>query len=208
MSWHKKITDKALDHWIELVLGGTYLALTNFLEPWQFWVVGILVVVVFIGLNIRSKSQVKIELDSVRIFSSRISLLKLAREAEKRGWELLNPKSLHILDFFDAVRQAGVDGKVEISGRPTQTFVNMTKSQPLVPIASDKWITHEIDVFTFFKWKNGEQSDYADDNFETNVKCLPESGAEPRYFDIHLERAAALEWLDTEAIHFRGRRED
>lgn len=144
--------------------------------------------------------------DSQVPISSRISLIDLAKEAEKRGWKMVDPNSLHVLDFFDAVRQLGVDGKITAYGRPAQTFKDMARTEPLIPILPEQWRNHEIDVFTFFQWQNGQQHDYVEDNFETNLKCLPETGAIPRYFDIHLDRDDALIWLDSEAIHFRGRR--
>ena len=120
---------------------------------------------------------------------------------------MLDPTSLHVLDFFDAIRQLGVDGKMIVYGRSAQMFKEITRTRPLIKIPPGQWPDHEIDVFAFFQWQDGQPHAYVDDNFETNVKCLSKTGASPRYFDVHLDRDDALVWLDSEAIHFRGQRE-
>lgn len=139
--------------------------------------------------------------------TSRISLLDLAREAEARGWKILDPNSLHVLDFFDGIRQLGVDGAAGIYGRPVHTFEKLTRHEPLVRIPEDHWRTHHIDIISFFKWANSLQYGYAEDNFETRVIGLTRNHGNVSFADIHLDRAGALAWLQTDALEFRGRRE-
>jgi len=138
--------------------------------------------------------------------TSRISLLDLAKEAEARDWKILDPTSSHVVDFFDAIRQLGVDGSVGIYGRPVHSFVDLTHDEPLIRISQDHWHSHRIDVFSFFKWRHSEQYDYAEDNFQTRVRGLTAAHGES-FADIHLDRTAALAWLQTDALAFRGRRE-
>ena len=102
----------------------------------------------------------------------------------------------------------GIDGVIKIYGRPAQLFSDLTQTEPLIEITPDQWKTHEIDVFSFFKEHGQDKVSYAHDNSVTNVKCLPESGAEPRYFDIHLDRNLAIEWLKNNGGDFRGRRDN
>lgn len=138
--------------------------------------------------------------------TSRISLLDLAGEAEDKNWRTLDPESLHILDFFDGIRQLGVDGTVGIYGRPVHSFQELTQNEPLIRIPQDHWRSHEIDLISFFQWKHSKQCDYADDNYQTRVKGLVPGQGES-FADIYFDRAGALAWLQTDALAFRGRRE-
>lgn len=138
--------------------------------------------------------------------TARISLIDLAKEAVTRDWNILDPDSLHVLDLLDGIRQLGVDGVVRIYGRPVHGFQELTRNEPLIPIPADHWRSHKVCFFSCFKFRQSKHYDYAEDNFKTTVKGTG-TDTDETFADIHLDRVAAIAWLQSDALQFRGRRE-
>lgn len=135
------------------------------------------------------------------IFSRRVNRLPLTwlrDEAKKREWEF-EGQNLHILDFTDALRQAGLDGELIFWGRPNRnSFESLTRQEPLHKIPPNFWQDFDIDGISLWM---------AEDNFVVRAQSGWQTHKkEEGYVDIHIDAAPALRWLKRTAPGYRGRR--
>ena len=127
---------------------------------------------------------------------NKISVLELANLSEKYGWQMAE-MSVDYYGFGHALRQAGADGSVEISGRYLKNRQWMdqsaTRIHPLIPIAATYFYEHWVDVGQALKNQN---SMYASTS-------RPANNETETYCDLHVIRKQGLKWLRTEATLYR-----
>ena len=131
--------------------------------------------------------------------NGRVSLVDFASIAAKDyGWKFGND-SYESLDFVAALKQAHIDGSIELDGRLGCDGKEEDSIiwHPLVAIPRDhltrpNW---DLDVPRFFRGTR---------NFDISTYRMGGS-AEGRYRDIHVrDKAKALEWLKVDAQTYRG----
>ncbi|MCB9989520.1 MAG: hypothetical protein H6868_09365 [Rhodospirillales bacterium] len=146
-----------------------------------------------------------------RIFDKRkrIPLLDLVKLAPKYGWDFCKPNSLEILDFIDALTQAGLDGELIFWGRPDRNdFADLTRNEPLNKIPQEEWKNFDIHWAPFFHLDHsGQITGFKDDNFEILAYDPRTRENENKYKDIYISNKKLSKWLKTSARDFKGRRE-
>ncbi len=134
----------------------------------------------------------------------RMTLVDLCKEAEMHGWDFGNYE-MHVIDFKDGLRQAGVDGTVNMWGRKQHQLVELSRQEPLQPIERDYWRRQNwIDPTSWMRvdTRKGTFAGILDDNFQTRTVTVTDT---ERYVDIHVDRAQALLWLRGAAKSFIGK---
>lgn len=134
----------------------------------------------------------------------RMALVDLAKEATNYGWSF-SADELHVIDFRDGLRQAGVDGTIRMWGRKQHQFEELTRQEPLQEIDKQYWRGQNwIDPISWTRMdsQKGTFAGFAQDNFQTRTVTLTDT---ERYADIHVDRAQALLWLRGAAKTFIGR---
>ena len=128
----------------------------------------------------------------------RIPILNLRDEAGKSGWNFTDAASLHIIDFADALRQAGRDGALKFWGRPRSVqFDDIVKSKPLVAFEPEFWEAYELNY--------GNLAEITD-NFQTRAYVISHNN-ELQYVDIHVQKENSTRWLRKDAAGHRGRKQ-
>lgn len=130
----------------------------------------------------------------------RLSLIEFRNAAIASGWQVQSTTSLDGADLLEGLRQAGLDGAIRFWGRQNRNeFESLNRREPLVEIPASHWRDWSIDWHSVIP---------ATDNFQTRdenplADRLPrrEPGA---HLDLHLDREAALDWLRSEALNYRG----
>lgn len=137
----------------------------------------------------------------------RLSLVEFGKAAINHGWDILGDDSLENLDLLDAIRQAGVDGALDVFGRPVQSMRELTFVKPLIQIPNEYWANNFIGISDFLLYRQNRIEGFLDNNLDT---CTSSYAADPNktsYADIHISREQAFKWLKSEALVYRGRRE-
>lgn len=162
---------------------------TGWFSPlgWMVVLLGILVVAGFEFLY-RSRRMPPVQIPAQ---SARMPLIELCAEAQRLGLNLL---SNELLEFAKCLRQAGLDGDVELSGRPVHAgFETLTQGEPLHSIPQEHWKKFQINALSMLAGdtRNGQ---LATDNIHTYsyVMGANEPGG---YADIQVDCKRALHWL-------------
>lgn len=140
---------------------------------------------------------------------NRIPLTEFYAEARKRGWDFVAHREL-CLDLAIGLRQAGLEGAIDIWGRKCQAIAFLTTPrQPLVKIPPDFWKHHEIDGLRMVIIDNGTGATEGleTNNFAVGTRDLPTGDADfdnAAYKDIHLNYIQAMDWLKTDAEPYKG----
>ncbi len=115
-------------------------------------------------------------------------------------WNVSGERNLEAVDLLDGLRQAGVDKTIQFWGR-RRRYNNLVldREDPLVEIPSDHWKDFQ------FEWGSaitaGENIDV------TTYNRSAKNWAQGSFFDIHLHREEAIEWMNSTAKAFRGKRD-
>jgi len=132
----------------------------------------------------------------------RISMSRFFMEAEERGWIIRLNTSAGILDLCKGLKQAGVDGQIDIYGREYRT--GKFSSIPLVVIEPKFWIKGIISWTSCFEDLNSQPFRYVTENTDTVTEHLASNMAFiHEYYDIHLHRQQAITWLEIEADGYK-----
>lgn len=144
----------------------------------------------------------RVDNEAVRIRIDRLALIELRDLAAANGWDF-GASSLHIKDLADGLRQAWIDRTLMAWGRPIRnSFKSLNRDEPLMLISSDYW--HD-GMVNYSGWASAtENFDVMSYNprvarHQSNTKSIN------KYADLHIDRVAAIKWLETEAIKVRGR---
>ncbi len=126
----------------------------------------------------------------------RMGVLDLLNLSPRFGWNL--SQSSGDLDAFGhAIRQAGADGSVAISGR-------FLKNRQWIDNSSTRiHVLRPIDASYFWEhWVYVTQAVVNQKNVYTNTASLSDR-EEETYCDLHVDRKQGMKWLRTEATLFR-----
>ena len=133
--------------------------------------------------------------------ANRMSLLDFMKLAAERGWDVTGQHNLQGVDLLDGLRQAGVDGSLQLWGRLNR-YGNraLITDEPLVSIDASHWRDFRFD------WGSALTGSA---NIETQTYNLhkmsePYTGG---YVDVHLNKASATRWLETSARSYKGARD-
>jgi len=143
---------------------------------------------------------------------NRIPVTAFCDAARQQGWDFAADGQL-LRDLVIGLRQAGLDGTIEIWGRRCRTAPALRKpDEPLARIPATFWKHHELGglgtVAAVTRAGNIEtRTELTTDN--TRVHTRPMPGSEPPpddagYRDIHLNLMQAMDWLQTEANACKG----
>ncbi|MGA7676556.1 MAG: hypothetical protein WCA78_16105 [Rhizomicrobium sp.] len=144
--------------------------------------------------------HLKIEEVKEVLVSSRTPILELVKAAESAGWQFVgNRIVLH--SFSQALRQAAMDGTIEIQGRPLQRrsdTKHALRNSMLEKIPPAYFKNHWIRLH--YGWVDGNNN-----QFTTASDPLDK---EPSYYiDLHVKRPEAWKWLsnaETQAARDRA----
>jgi hypothetical protein len=126
---------------------------------------------------------------------SRLPVTELIALAPSYGWDMRD-RTPDRYTFGQALRQAGADGTVEISGRRTKPAYldsSTTRLHPLLPIEPMYFRKH---------WISTEKAIIENNNI---FCCTTNLGnhADETEGDLHVNRRQAIRWLKTEANYWR-----
>lgn len=176
------------------VTAGAVAAVSGAHEEWSPTLIGLAVLVAFVGVLILW-NLLEARFAGARPIK-RMPMLELRNLAAKRGWDFVSGTSLHVLDLVDAIRQAGVDARLMFYGRPDRNmFRSLTEAEPLDAITREHWKEFQIEAMSFMR---------AEKNFDIKTYSMRQSH-EKGFADVHVDRAA-IRWLRTEAEAWKGRR--
>lgn len=142
---------------------------------------------------------------------NRIPLTEFYVEAQKAGWNLTTDQQL-CLDLAVGLREAGLDGSIEIWGRKCRklTLPGMRDS-PLQRIDSSFWQHHQVDGLRMVRAADAgsatETPRLETNNRLTRTLALPmrDTHADAAtYHDLQLNCLQALHWLHTDAARYQG----
>ncbi len=131
----------------------------------------------------------------------RISLGDLCKIAEKKGWDFADDETGHVFDLRNGLKQAGIDGRINIWGRKIPRLEMDVDLVSLTKIPAKYWEACEIDPFT----SNGDCLGSVKDNLQIRTHHLGFPHYEGHYADLHVDREQAEKWLRLEAEYFKGR---
>ncbi|WP_342362389.1 hypothetical protein [Terrarubrum flagellatum] len=126
--------------------------------------------------------------------SQRMPLLELINRAARKGWDITG-KSIEIMDFLQALRQACGDSQIRCWGRPVSNApLEAMRTELHRPIPAGHWRDFEFDLDTIVAKA---------DNFDTKTCNLRQSKRNAGgYVDIYVDGQAALDWLDDTAPRY------
>ena len=125
--------------------------------------------------------------------------------AQNSGWKFKN-ETLEILDFMDALLQAGRDGSITLSGRSDRhTFEELTRNERLETIPADHWRDFIINWAAGFVWKKSQMAEIVKDNFPISSYMLA-NNSRKGFKDLHVV-GVNRKWLKA-ACSFKGRRQE
>ncbi len=127
---------------------------------------------------------------------NRMPMIDFLTKAQDSGWQILDPNS-QINEFAAAIKQAGHDGLLVLSGRPVKHHSSneTIRHETLRPIPADHWDEYRFDWDSAIRKHplTGAIEGINTDNFPTlSSKWNHEKG----YVDLHIERQGALAWLE------------
>jgi hypothetical protein len=131
----------------------------------------------------------------------KMPILEFMHLAARRGWQILGEQNLEAVDLMDGLREAGSEGIIRFWGRLDKNGNRfLIENEIRVQMPAKHWRDYELDWTSVLSAK---------DNLETRTYTLrkPTRRYHHGYADICLDRAAAIGWLKTEAMAFRGRRD-
>lgn len=127
-----------------------------------------------------------------------MALLELRALAAMNGWEF--PGTRQLLDFDDALNEAGARGLVDFYGRPVgdQFIESVIRNEPRRKIKRDEWDNLRVSG-------DGLIDLECVDNFKASL-ARRNPYSEIAYMDAHVDRGQAEQWLP-QAMEFKGRRD-
>ena len=142
---------------------------------------------------------------------NRIPLTEFYVEAQKAGWNLTTDQQL-CLDLAIGLREAGLDGSIEIWGRKFRklTMPGMADG-PLQRIDPGYWQYHQVDGLRMVLAADASSAT-GTLQLETNnrlIRTLALPTCDPHadtatYQDLQLNCLQALHWLHTDAARYQG----
>lgn len=130
--------------------------------------------------------------------TERIPIREFWEEAPKYGWQFTQ-ESLDILELCHGIKQACLDGEIEMWGRPDRNlFPSLTRDELLVKIPPEHWKDYKINVGVF---RNPAAVDLDYKSYSLRVPEADRQG----YADLHVAKGSALRWLKTSAAKYRGK---
>lgn len=140
---------------------------------------------------------------------NRLPLTEFYAEARQQGWDFLADQDL-VLDLAIGLREAALDGAIEIWGRRQQTAtLASTPKDVLLKIPAEYWQHHEIDGPRMVRINSdtGAIEGLETNNFAVSTRNLPARVADvdlTTYRDLHLNFIQATDWLQTDAEAYKG----
>lgn len=128
----------------------------------------------------------------------RIPLMEFRETARASGWDIGGLHGLEGIDLLIGLRQAALDGQVQLFGRQAKWKGNdlLRQVQPIIAIPAEYWTDHHID------W--GGFNQHGDDNFAA-LSTAPGTAPDANdYVDLHVDLAAAIKWLDSDGLKYKG----
>ena len=121
-----------------------------------------------------------------------ISVVDFLAAAEKHGWSF-GPTSVDVNKLQVGLREAAVNGRVQVYGRKYTSVASITRNEPRVPIPAEIWKTNWMILLAVLHPMNGE-------NFDTAAQ---EPMSKPSYVDLHFG-GEVLDWLKNDAEQYRN----
>jgi hypothetical protein len=130
----------------------------------------------------------------------RITLIELRDAAKKQRWDF-SDTSYQVFDLATSLRQSALLGEITVYGRTGKQALR-EYWEPLRPIPADQWQRINIDASALVDGRNGNAMAYEVNPTVTAYDVM----YSVTYFDLQLDREAAMEWLKHTAIKERGNR--
>lgn len=132
---------------------------------------------------------------------SRVPFVKFRRMvASAYKWDVSGKTNSEILDLLDGLRQAGVDREIRFWGKRNPSGASKaTVDEPLILIPADHWHDFQIEFGTAIN--ANENAEIATYNFKRGGNVLRGG-----YLDIHIHEPEAVQWMNSSAEKYRGRR--
>lgn len=140
---------------------------------------------------------------------NRLALTEFYAEAQRQGWDFLAGQDL-FLDLAIGLREAALDGAIEIWGRRQQiTTLPSAPRDVLLKIPAEYWKHHEVDGLRMARIDSatGAIEGLETNNFSISTRNLPARVADvdhTTYRDLHLNFIQATDWLQTDAAAYKG----
>jgi hypothetical protein len=133
--------------------------------------------------------------------SDLIPLLDLRDKAEHYGWDFEAKGSLHILDFIQALNEAGSRGLLRFYGRDHENAGSQIHLKPRVLVSQEQWKNLMVcpDALVY-RLKHTV-------NLHTGLCKRSEKYGDRVYSDIHISYKGTRHWFLRYAREFRGQNE-
>lgn len=144
--------------------------------------------------------------------ANRIALTEFYARALALGWDFSTDRQL-FQDLAAGLREAGLAGCIEMWGRKCRAAVALpAPREPLLGIPAGYWKHHEIDALPMAVAGDGREPGagpwrIGTSNLLVRTCALPTSDPDcddAIYGDIQLNYLQAMNWLQTDASHYKG----
>lgn len=124
------------------------------------------------------------------------------------GWNLLDRDSLEIIDFMDALKDAGYRGDLTFCGKRSNhnDLDVLTINKPRENIAQEYWGKAQISWHKAYKWENNARLEFLEDNYHIQTYEIKKRFGDG-YKDIQVLSDNIEKWIKKAKKEFSGRRQ-